>query len=87
MVIRGRTGFMRQVAYWSIKSAHISEFLATPSAQFIRVKPSDIRDYNLPADKLTEQDVDELNSELLDPRFGSEFWKKEITLQLEIGLK
>ena len=63
------------VAYGSIKAAHMSEFLATPSAQFIGVKPSDIRDYNLPADKLS------------DPRFSSEFWKKEINLQLEMGLK
>lgn len=75
------------VAYGSIKAAHMSEFLATPSAQFIGVKPSDIRDYNLPADKLTEQDVNALRAELSDPRFGSDFWKKEINLQLEMGLK
>ncbi|MDE2546441.1 MAG: DNA topoisomerase IV subunit A, partial [Methanocorpusculum sp.] len=75
------------VAYGSIKAAHMSEFLATPSAQFIGVKPSDIRDYNLPADKLTEQDVNALKAELSDPRFGSDFWKKEINLQLEMGLK
>ena len=75
------------VAYGSIKAAHMSEFLATPSAQFIGVKPSDIRDYNLPADKLTEQDVNALRAELSDPRFSSEFWKKEINLQLEMGLK
>ena len=75
------------VAYGSIKAAHMSEFLATPSAQFIGVKPSDIRDYNLPADKLTEQDVNALRAELSDPRFGSDFWKEEINLQLEMGLK
>ncbi len=75
------------VAYGSIKAAHMSEFLATPSAQFIGVKPSDIRDYNLPADTLTEQDVNALRAELSDPRFGSDFWKREINLQLEMGLK
>ncbi|HJJ38387.1 MAG TPA: DNA topoisomerase VI, partial [Methanocorpusculum sp.] len=75
------------VAYGSIKSAHMSELLATPSAQFIGVKPSDIQRYNLPADKLTEQDVAALRSELTDPRFATDFWKKEINLQLEMNLK
>ncbi|HJJ90791.1 MAG TPA: DNA topoisomerase IV subunit A [Methanocorpusculum sp.] len=75
------------VAYGSIKTAHMSEYLATPSAQFIGVKPSDIRDYNLPAEKLTEQDMNALQAELSDPRFGSEFWRKEIKLQLEMKLK
>ena len=28
-----------------------------------------------------------LRAELSDPRFSSEFWKKEINLQLEMGLK
>ncbi len=75
------------VAYGSIKAAHMSEYLATPAAKFIGVKPSDIRDYNLPADKLTEQDIAALRSELSDPRFDNDFWKKEINLQLEMGLK
>ncbi|HJJ56188.1 MAG TPA: DNA topoisomerase IV subunit A [Methanocorpusculum sp.] len=75
------------VAYGSIKTAHMSEYLATPSAKFIGVKPSDIRDYNLPADKLTEQDISALKAELSDPRFENDFWKQEINLQLELGLK
>jgi DNA topoisomerase-6 subunit A len=75
------------VAYGSIKAAHMSELLATPSAQFIGVKPSDIRDYNLPADALSEQDVAALRAELSDPRFESDFWRGEINLQLEMGLK
>ena len=75
------------VAYGSIKAAHMSEYLATPAAKFIGVKPSDIRDYNLPADTLTEQDIAALRSELSDPRFDNDFWKKEINLQLEMGLK
>jgi DNA topoisomerase VI subunit A len=48
------------VAYGSIKSAHMSELLATPRAQFIGVQPSDIADYNLPSDKLTDKDVQAL---------------------------
>jgi DNA topoisomerase-6 subunit A len=75
------------VAYGAIKSAHMSELLATPKAQFIGLQPSDIRDYNLPSDKLSEKDVEALNSELTDPRFASDYWKKQINLQLEMGLK
>jgi len=75
------------VAYGAIKSAHISELLATPKAQFVGVQPSDIRDYNLPSDKLTEKDVSALNSELSDPRFFSPYWKEQIQLQLALNLK
>ncbi len=75
------------VAYGSIKSAHISEILATPSAKFIGVQPTDIRDYNLPSDTLSEQDIAALHSELTDPRFCSNYWKEQINLQLSLGLK
>lgn len=75
------------VAYGAIKSAHISELLATPAAQFVGVQPSDIRDYNLPSDRLTERDIDALNAEKTDPRFGSEYWQRQIALQLELRLK
>jgi DNA topoisomerase-6 subunit A len=75
------------VAYGAIKSAHISELLATPKAQFVGVQPSDIRDYNLPSDKLTEKDVAALRSELTDPRFSSPYWKEQIEHQLALNLK
>ncbi|MDN7023954.1 DNA topoisomerase IV subunit A [Methanoculleus sp. FWC-SCC1] len=75
------------VAYGSIKSAHMSERLATPQAQFVGVQPSDITDYNLPSDKLTEQDVAALKSELTDPRFATDYWREQINLQLEMKLK
>lgn len=75
------------VAYGAIKSAHLSELLATPRAQFLGLQPSDIRDYNLPSDKLSDKDVEALNAELTDPRFATEYWKKQINLQLELGLK
>ena len=58
------------VAYGAIKTAHISEYLATPSAQFIGITASDIMHYNLPTDKLTDMDVRALNAELNDPRFA-----------------
>jgi DNA topoisomerase VI subunit A len=75
------------VAYGSIKSAHMSEYMATPAAQFIGVRPSDIVNYDLPTDKLSDQDIKALQSELTDPRFGADFWKNEITLQLDIKKK
>jgi DNA topoisomerase-6 subunit A len=75
------------VAYGSIKSAHISDILATPSARFIGVQPTDIRDYDLPSDKLTEQDIAALKSELTDPRFASDYWREQINLQLSLNLK
>lgn len=75
------------VAYGSIKSAHMSEILATPGAQFIGVQPSDIGEYNLPSDSLTEGDIAALKAELTDPRFDTEYWKKEINLQLSMKLK
>ncbi len=75
------------IAYGSIKAAHMSDILVTPSAQFIGVQPSDISDYNLPSDKLTEGDIAALKAELTDPRFDTEYWRKQIKLQLDMGLK
>jgi len=75
------------IAYGAIKTAHISEYLATPSAQFLGVSPSDIVNYKLPTDDLTDQDKKALEAELTDPRFSDEFWKGEIKLQLELGKK
>lgn len=66
------------VAYGAIKTAHISEYLATPTAQFIGVTASDILNYDLPTDKLNDKDVGALNAELSDPRFADQFWITEI---------
>jgi DNA topoisomerase-6 subunit A len=75
------------IAYGAIKSAHLSEYMATPDAKFIGVQPSDIVEYELATDKLSEQDIAALRSELSDPRFESDYWKEQINLQLEIGKK
>lgn len=75
------------IAYGAIKTAHISEFLATPSSQFLGVTPSDIQNYDLPTDKLTREDINALKSELTDPRFKDSFWKGEIKLQMKMGKK
>jgi len=65
----------------------MSDILATPKAQFIGVQPSDISDYNLPADHLTEQDINALKAELTDPRFATDYWRTQINLQLDMKMK
>jgi len=75
------------LAYGAIKSAHLSEHLVTPTAKFVGVQPSDIVDYNLPTDKLTDQDMHALRSELTDPRFDNDYWKKQIQLQIDLKRK
>ncbi|WP_435066863.1 DNA topoisomerase IV subunit A [Haloplanus sp. C73] len=75
------------VAYGSIKSAHLSEYLATPEARFIGIQPEDIVEYDLPTDPLADSDVNALESELDDPRFMTDYWEEQIELQLDIGKK
>ncbi|MFB6301704.1 MAG: DNA topoisomerase IV subunit A [Haloferacaceae archaeon] len=75
------------VAYGSIKSAHLSEYLATPEADFVGIQPSDIVEYDLPTDPLSDSDVNALESELEDPRFRTDYWEEQIELQLDIGKK
>jgi DNA topoisomerase-6 subunit A len=75
------------VAYGAIKTAHISEYLATPTAQFIGITASDILNYDLPTDKLSDKDLGALNAELSDPRFADEFWVNEIQAMLEMKKK
>ncbi|QZX98859.1 DNA topoisomerase IV subunit A [Halobaculum rubrum] len=75
------------VAYGSIKSAHLSEYLATPEADYVGIRPQDIVDYDLPTDPLADSDVNALESELDDPRFQTDFWEEQIELQLDIGKK
>ncbi|SIR16108.1 DNA topoisomerase-6 subunit A [Haladaptatus litoreus] len=75
------------VAYGSIKSAHLSDYLATPDAKFIGVQPADIVEYDLPTDPLSDSDKNALESELEDPRYQTDYWKEQIELQLEIEKK
>ncbi|MDY6818819.1 MAG: DNA topoisomerase IV subunit A [Halobacteriales archaeon] len=75
------------VAYGSIKSAHLSKYLATPEAQFIGIQPADIVEYELPTDPLADSDINALESELEDPRFQSDYWDEQISLQLDIEKK
>ncbi len=75
------------VAYGAIKTAHISEYLATPTSEFIGITASDIENYDLPTDKLTDRDIKALEAEQKDPRFVDEFWRGEIELMLKLGKK
>jgi DNA topoisomerase-6 subunit A len=75
------------VAYGAIKTAHISQYLATPQAEFLGVTASDIENYKLPSDNLTDQDVRALQAELTDPRFKTAEWRSEIELMLKNGKK
>src|SRR4030067_1244139 len=75
------------VAYGAIKTAHISEYLATPTAEFVGITASDILNYELPTDTLTPRDVGPLNAGLSDPRFTDEFWRNEINTMLQLNKK
>jgi len=75
------------VAYGAIKTAHISEYLATPTSEFIGITASDITNYDLPTDKLSDRDTKALEAELKDPRFADEFWRGEIELMLKLDRK
>ncbi len=75
------------IAYGAIKTAHISEILATPTSEFIGITASDIIRYSLPTDKLTDKDIEALHAELQDPRFNIPFWKGEIETMLKMGRK
>lgn len=75
------------LAYGSIKSAHLSKYLATPGAKYIGITPQDIVDYDLPSDPLSDSDRNALENELEDPRFTTTFWKEQIELQLDIDKK
>ena len=75
------------IAYGAIKTAHISEYLATPSATYLGVTADDIVAYDLPSDDLTSKDIEALKSELSDPRFADGYWQEQITTMLKLGKK
>lgn len=75
------------IAYGAIKTAHISDILATPDSEFVGITASDIDRYDLPTDKLSDRDIQALHAELVDPRFNIPFWKGEIKTMLELGKK
>ena len=75
------------IAYGAIKTAHISEYLATKEATYLGITADDILAYDLPSDDLTKQDLNALSAELSDPRFATGWWQEQIQLMQEIGKK
>ncbi len=70
----------------SANAAHLRG-LATPEAKWIGVWGTDILDYKLPTENLTEKDLKRLNELKTDPRYKGEIWQREIDVFLEIGRK
>jgi len=70
----------------SANAAHLRG-LATPEAKWIGVLASDIIDYKLPTENLTEYDSKRLFELKKDPRYTDELWQKEIDIFLEIKKK
>jgi len=75
------------IAYGAIKTAHISEYLATPSATYMGITADDILAYDLPSDDLSSKDIEALKAELSDPRFSDGWWQNQINMMLDLGKK
>ena len=75
------------IAYGAIKTAHISEYLATPSATYLGITADDIVAYDLPSDDLSSKDEEALKAELSDPRFADAWWQEQINTMLDLGKK
>src|SRR3989442_5223344 len=75
------------VAYGAIKTAHISEYLATPTAEVVGITASDILNYELPTDVLTPRDVGALNAATSDPRVHYQFWRNAAQTLLPLKQK
>ena len=70
----------------SANAAHLRE-LTTPDAKWNGVWASDIVDYKLPSDTLTDIDVKRLYELQKDPRYEGELWQREIKTFLKIRKK
>jgi len=63
----------------SANAAHLRE-LTTPDAKWSGVWASDIADYKLPSDPLTELDIKRLHELQRDPRYKNDIWQREIKI-------
>jgi len=70
----------------SANAAHLRE-LTTPDAKWSGVWATDIVNYKLPSDPLTDIDVKRLYELQKDPRYEGELWQKEIKTFLKVGKK
>jgi DNA topoisomerase-6 subunit A len=70
----------------SANAAHLRD-LNTPDAKWAGVWASDIVDYDLPSDKLTDLDIKRLYELQKDPRYDGKLWKREIETFLKVKKK
>jgi len=70
----------------SANAAHLRE-LTTPDAKWSGVWATDIVDYKLPSDSLTDIDVKRLYELQKDPRYEGELWQREIKTFFKIRKK
>lgn len=70
----------------SANAAHLRD-LNTPDAKWAGVWASDIIEYDLPSDKLTDLDVKRLYELEKDPRYEGKLWKREIETFLKVKKK
>ena len=70
----------------SANAAHLRE-LTTPDATWNGVWATDIVDYKLPSDALTDVDIKRLHDLRKDPRYEGKLWRREIKKFLEIKKK
>ncbi len=70
----------------SANAAHLRE-LTTPDAKWGGVWATDIVDYKLPSDRLTEVDIKRLYELQKDTRYGGELWQREVKTFLKIKKK
>ncbi|MFQ5758719.1 MAG: DNA topoisomerase IV subunit A [Candidatus Bathyarchaeia archaeon] len=70
----------------SANAAHLRE-LTTPDAKWSGVWATDIVDYELPSDALTDVDIKRLHDLRKDPRYEGELWRREIKKFLKIRKK
>ena len=70
----------------SANAAHLRE-LTTPDAKWSGVWATDIVDYKLPSESLTDVDIKRLHELERDPRYDGALWKREIAKFLKIKKK
>ena len=69
----------------SIKTSHISDLLCVPGSVHIGLFPSQIEKYDIPTDKITQIERENLKIMIEDPKFKK--WTPEIELMLKSGKK
>jgi len=70
----------------SANAAHLRD-LTTPDARWSGVWATDIVDYKLPSDELTQIDIKRLDELQKDPRYTGDLWQREIKKFLKIRKK